>query len=372
WMYQIAVGWLALQETDSPLFVGLTGFAGGIPLLIFAIPSGVVIDRVDRRTVLMAAQAGIMVIATVFAIMIATGAIRPWSILALAFVYGTIMSFVFPTRNAIVPNLVSREDLVNAVALNAAGQNSTRVVGPSLAGVLIAIVGVSGTFAVAAAMQILALLWTAQLPKMVSDITVRSASLWRNVMEGVEAVARDEFLKGMILLAGLVTILVMPYINLMPVFARDEMGLGATGLGVLMACSGSGSVLGALAVARWRALGYVRGIQVWSAIAFAALVIVFAFTSIIVAAGLLLFIAGLVSASYLAINQTVLQLRVDDAVRGRVLSIYLLTWGMLPLGQLPIGALADKVGAPIATAAACALAILLFIGMAIRYPSLRD
>jgi len=372
WMYQIAVGWLALQETDSPLFVGLTGFAGGIPLLIFAIPSGVVIDRVDRRTVLMIAQASIMVVASAFAIMIATDAIRPWSILALAFVYGTIMSFVFPTRNAIVPNLVAREDLVNAVALNAAGQNSTRVVGPSLAGVLIAIVGVSGTFAVAAAMQILALLWTAQLPKMASDIAVRSSSLWRNVTEGIEAVARDEFLKGMILLAGLVTILVMPYINLMPVFARDEMHLGATGLGALMACSGTGSVLGALAVARWRALGYVRGIQVWSAIAFAAFVIVFAFTSITVAAGLLLFVAGLVSASYLAINQTVLQLRIDDAVRGRVLSIYLLTWGMLPLGQLPIGALADRIGAPAATAAACALAILLFIGMAIRYPSLRD
>ena len=372
WMYQIAVGWLALQETDSPLFVGLTGFAGGIPLLIFAIPSGVVIDRVDRRTVLMIAQASIMVVASAFAIMIATDAIRPWSILALAFVYGTIMSFVFPTRNAIVPNLVAREDLVNAVALNAAGQNSTRVVGPSLAGVLIAIVGVSGTFAVAAAMQILALLWTAQLPKMASDIAVRSSSLWRNVTEGIEAVARDEFLKGMILLAGLVTILVMPYINLMPVFARDEMHLGATGLGALMACSGTGSVLGALAVARWRALGYVRGIQVWSAIAFAAFVIVFAFTSITVAAGLLLFVAGLVSASYLAINQTVLQLRIDDAVRGRVLSIYLLTWGMLPLGQLPIGALADRIGAPAATAAACALAILLFIAMAIRYPSLRD
>jgi len=372
WMYQIAVGWLALQETDSPLFVGLTGFAGGIPLLIFAIPSGVVIDRVDRRTVLMIAQASIMVVASTFAIMIATDAIRPWSILALAFVYGTIMSFVFPTRNAIVPNLVAREDLVNAVALNAAGQNSTRVVGPSLAGVLIAIVGVSGTFAVAAAMQILALLWTAQLPKMASDIAVRSSSLWRNVTEGIEAVARDEFLKGMILLAGLVTILVMPYINLMPVFARDEMHLGATGLGALMACSGTGSVLGALAVARWRALGYVRGIQVWSAIAFAAFVIVFAFTSITVAAGLLLFVAGLVSASYLAINQTVLQLRIDDAVRGRVLSIYLLTWGMLPLGQLPIGALADRIGAPAATAAACALAILLFIAMAIRYPSLRD
>jgi len=371
WMYQIAVGWLALQRTDSPLFVGLTGFAGGIPLLLFALPSGVIIDRVDRRAVLMAAQAGIMVVAAAFALLIATDTIRPWSILALAFLYGTVMSFIFPTRNAIVPNLVERRDLVNAVALNAAGQNSTRVVGPSLAGVLIAVIGVSGTFAVAAAMQILALFWTARLPKMASRMSVRTTSLWRNVAEGVEAVTRDAFLKGLILLATLVTVLIMPYINLMPVFARDEMDLGATGLGILMACSGLGSVVGALAVARWRQLGYVPGIQIWSALGFAGLVLAFALTPAFVPAGVLLFVAGIVSAAYMAINQTVLQLRVDDAVRGRVLSIYLLTWGMLPLGQLPLGALADRVGAPAATASACAVAALLIGIVAMRYPSLR-
>lgn len=371
WMYQIAVGWLALQRTDSPLFVGLTGFAGGIPLLLFALPSGVIIDRVDRRAVLMAAQAGIMVVATAFAIMIATDTIRPWSILALAFLYGTVMSFIFPTRNAIIPNLVERHDLANAVALNAAGQNSTRVVGPSLAGVLIAVLGVSGTFAIAAAMQILALFWTAQLPKMASDIAIRTTSLWRNVTEGIQAVTRDEFLKGLILLATLVTVLVMPYINLMPVFARDEMGLGATGLGILMACSGLGSVGGALAIARWRRLAYLPGIQIWSALGFAVLVIAFAVTPSFLLAGFLLFVAGVVSATYMAINQTVLQLRVDDAVRGRVLSIYLLTWGMLPLGQLPLGAIADRVGAPAATAGACVLAAVLIGLVALRYPSLR-
>lgn len=371
WMYQIAVGWLALQRTDSPLFVGLTGFAGGIPLLLFALPSGVIIDRVDRRMVLMAAQAGVMVVATAFAIMIATDAIRPWSILALAFLYGTVMSFIFPTRNAIVPNLVERRDLVNAVALNAAGQNSTRVVGPSLAGVLIAAIGVSSTFAVAAVMQIAALLWTARLPRMAADVAARTTSLRRNLAEGVEAVTRDGFLKGLILLATLVTVLIMPYINLMPVFARDEMGLGATGLGVLMACSGLGSVGGALAVARWRRLGYLPGIQIWSALAFAGLVLAFALTPTFIPAGLLLFAAGAVSAAYMAINQTVLQLRVDDAVRGRVLSIYLLTWGMLPLGQLPLGAIADRVGAPAATAGASVVAAILIGLVALRYPSLR-
>ncbi|HRA30400.1 MAG TPA: MFS transporter [Thermomicrobiales bacterium] len=372
WMYQIAIGWLALDLTNSPLFVGLTGFAGGIPLLLFALPSGVIIDRVDRRSVLMAAQVGIMIVATAFAVMIATGIANRWSILVLAFLYGTVMSFVFPTRNAIVPNLVDRRDLVNAVALNAAGQNSTRVVGPSLAGVLIGIIGVSGTFGVAAAMQILALVWTAKLPKMASDVAARTTSLRRNLAEGIRAVTQDDFLKGLILLATIVTVLIMPYINLMPVFARDEMGLGATGLGILMACTGLGSVVGALAVARWRRLGFLPGIQIWSAAAFAGLVLVFSLTSSLLPAAALLFVAGVVSAVYMAINQTVLQLRVDDAVRGRVLSIYLLTWGMLPLGQLPLGAIADRVGAPIATAGACVAAVVLIGFVTLRYPSLRN
>ncbi len=371
WMYQIAIGWLALELTDSPFFVGLTGFAGGIPLLILALPAGVVIDRFDRRTVLMSAQVGVMTVAAAFSILVGTGLIRTWSMLVLAFAYGTVMSFIFPTRNAIVPALVGREDLANAVALNAAGQNSTRVVGPSLAGVLIAAVGVSGTFAVAAALQILALMWTARLPAGASERTARGGSLRSNLMVGIRVVGSDPFLIGLILLATVATVLVMPYINLMPVFARDELGLGATGLGILMACTGLGSVAGALLVARWRALATIPGIQITTSVGFALLVLAFALTPVTALAAALLFIAGIVSAAYMAVNQTVLQLRVDDDVRGRVLSIYLLTWGMLPLGQLPIGALADAIGAPLATAVAALLAIACIGLLALRYPSLR-
>src|SRR5262249_11735085 len=153
----------------SPFFVGLSGFAGGIPLLILSLPVGVVVDRFDRRKVLLLAQIGVMLAALLFALLVGTDLIKPWSILVLAFAYGTVMTFIFPTRTTMVPSLVQRADLANAVALNAAGQNATRVVGPSLAGILIATVGVSGTFAVAAAMQILALYTTTRLPSNVSD-----------------------------------------------------------------------------------------------------------------------------------------------------------------------------------------------------------
>jgi MFS family permease len=372
WMYQIAVGWLALQLTDSPFFVGLTGFAGGIPTLFFALPSGVIIDRFDKRSILLAAQVGIMLTATAFALLVGAGVIAPWSVLVLAFVYGTVMSFIFPTRNALVPSLVERHDLANAVALNAAGQNMTRVVGPSLAGVLLALIGTAGTFAVAAALQILALVWTLQMPPGRPEAAARGGTLWSSLTLGLRIVARDSFLTPLILLASVTTILVMPYINLMPVFARDELQLGATGLGILMAANGLGSVTGALGVARYRALASRRGVQIVSAVGFGALVLLFALTPYVVPAVLLLFVAGISSAAFMAINQTVLQLKVADEVRGRVLSIYLLTWGLLPLGQLPLGWLADRLGAPAATALACALAVALVALLALRFPAMRD
>jgi predicted MFS family arabinose efflux permease len=237
---------------------------------------------------------------------------------------------------------------------------------------LIALIGISGTFAVAAAMQILALYWTSQLPPSASAKSARGGTLWTSLTVGLRIVAKDPFLVGLILLATATTVLIMPYINLMPVFARDELGLGSSGLGVLMAASGLGSVGGALSVARYRKLATWPGIQITTAAGFGVLVMIFAITPSVWLATALLFIAGLMSAAYMAINQTVLQLKVEDEVRGRVLSIYLLTWGMLPLGQLPIGALADRFGAPSATALACAVALGCVALIAIRFPSLRE
>jgi predicted MFS family arabinose efflux permease len=184
-------------------------------------------------------------------------------------------------------------------------------------------------------------------------------------------VARDPFLLALILMALATNFLVMPYLNLMPVFARDELGVGSSGLGLLLASTGLGTVAGALSVARSARLGSSARAQVLAAAAFAGLVLLFAVTPLIPVAALLLFAAGWMSASFLAINQTAMQLRVDDAVRGRVLSIYLLTWGMLPVGQLAVGALASQIGAPLAVVIACSLALGCIAVIARRYPSLR-
>jgi MFS family permease len=357
WMYQVCVGWLALQLMDSPLFVGLTGFAGGIPLLVVSLPAGVMIDRYNRRTVLLMAQFAVMALAGVFAVLVGTGAIAPWSTLVLVAAYGTAMSFIFPTRTTIVTMLVERKDLANAVALNAAAQNACRVTGPALAGVLIAVIGVAGTFAVAALLQILALAATLRLPPSTPVGSTRGGSVWASLTLGLRIVARDAFLSSMILLAVATNVLVMPYITMMPVFARDVLDIGSTGLGLLLASTGLGTVAGALAVAASRRLGSWSQAQVVTAATFAALVLVFALTRNLPLAVVLLFAAGGMSAAFMAISQTALQLRVDDDVRGRVLSIYLATWGMLPFGQLAVGVIAERVGAPLATVGACIVAL---------------
>jgi predicted MFS family arabinose efflux permease len=174
----------------------------------------------------------------------------------------------------------------------------------------------------------------------------------------MRVVAKDAVLVRVMLLALATNVLVMPYLNLMPVFARDVMGLDATGLGLLLASTGLGTVAGALLVAHSRRLGAWPSTMVVTATLFATLVLIFSLTTRFYPAMALLFAAGLVSATFLALAQTTLQLRVDDAVRGRVLSIYLLTWGMLPLGQLTVGAAADRLGPPLAMASFCAASLV--------------
>lgn len=372
WMYQVAVGWLALELTDSPFFVGLSGFAGGIPLLILALPAGVLIDRFDGRSVLLVAQGGVMVVATLFALAIAVDLIEPWLLLVLAAAYGSAMSFVFPSRTTIVPFLVDRKDLSNAIALNSATQNSTRVIGPSLAGVLIATVGIGGTFAVAAALQIFALYTTYRLPSAIDREASRRPLGFSSLTVGLKIVAQSPFLLGLILLALAPTVLVIPYINLMPVFARDEMGMGSGGLGLLLAATGVGTVCGALLVARSLPIQESPHSQIVTAVLFTLFVMAFAVTTWFPLAMVLLFLAGMMSAAYLALNQTALQLNVDDSVRGRVLSVYMLTWGMLPIGQLFVGAIADFTGTPLAVVISCALALVCVFYIRLRYSARPD
>ena len=373
WMYLVAVGWLALEETDSPFFVGLAGFAGGIPVLIFSLPAGVLIDRFDGRSVLLAAQAGVMIFALCFAGAIALDLIQPWMILLLAFLYGSAMSFVFPSRTTIVPSLVARSDLTNAVALNAATQNATRVIGPSVSGVLIATVGISGTFLFAALLQVFALYASFRLPSYRRETSARQRMNLSSLTYGFRIVAQDPFMSALLLLALAPTVLVMPYLNLMPVFARDVLDVGSGGLGLLLGATGIGTVCGALVVARSAVVQTSARTQIATAMLFTVFVILFALLQSFYLGLALLFLSGFMSAAWLALNQTALQMSVSDEVRGRVLSVYLMTWGMLPFGQLFVGTLADFVGPSTAVVVSCLFSVACVLLIRQRFgKALRD
>ncbi len=371
WMWMMASGWLALDLTDSAFFVGLTGFLGGLPMLLFALPAGVVIDRYDRRRVLVLAQAAVATIMVGVVALLFLDRMMPWHLLVASFGTGTAMSFVFPSRNALVANLVPAKDLANAVALNSAGQNAPRVVGPALAGPLIAALGLPFTFLVCLLVQIVAILVTTGLPSALPMVSSARRTMLGSIGDGLLVIRSNRFLTGVFILAVVPTMFLMPYTNLMPVFARDVWGIGSAGLGFMLAANGLGGVLGSLMVAGSRWLNSRPGVLVWTAIGFGLLILAFSVTPSAEPAIVLIFLAGLVSAVYMAVNNTQIQLSVDDSVRGRVLSVYLFTWGLLPLGVLPAGIIAGAYGAPTAIFTMTSIGLALILITAMRFPSLR-
>ncbi|MGH9173606.1 MAG: MFS transporter, partial [Vicinamibacterales bacterium] len=375
WMQQVATGWLVLELTDSPTWLGMVGFARGIPMLIMSLPAGVLADRVDRRKLLVTAQVTAAGLATLLAVLVATGLVEAWHVLALAFLSGSTMSFIFPTRQALVPGLVPRERLANAVALNSAGQNSTRVFGPSLAGILIGLVGTAICFAIQAVGLIGAAIMSVRLrvPPRDEGAGRARASARENLVEGLRYIARTPRLKGLIGLAAIPTVLALPYMQMLPVIARDELGTGSAGLGLLMTASGVGALTGSLVVAAIGSQLRERGsLQIVTAGLFGVMVAIFAFSPWFPLSLLLVAVTSGVSSVYMSLNNTVLQMSVADEFRGRVLSVYLMTWGLMPFGTLPMGLLADAYGAPVAVATGGLASTLLVLMMAARLPALRQ
>ena len=348
WMQQVALGWLALSLTDSPAFVGTVGFAAGLPFLVIAIPVGVVIDRFDRRHVLLVCQALAALVALVASALVITGIVEPWHLLVIAFVTGSLQATMLPTQQSLVPSLVEREDLTNAIGTNSAGQNLTRVVGPSITGVVIGLAGVGAAFVLQAITLVIAfaLVWTVTIPARVP----RSAASPKGVFEGVRLIRRRADLRALFLLAAIPTFFVFPYIQFLTVYARDILEIGPGGLGILLACSGSGAVVGSLVVAARRKMtapGAGRPLAVMT-VAYGLVVAGFAVSPTVLLSFPLLFLAGMLGAGYMSANNAIIQLRVDDDVRGRVMAAYLLTMGLMPLGALPMGYVADGAGTPTA------------------------
>ncbi len=375
WMEQVTRGWLVYEMTDSPLALGAVQAARAVPLLVFGLLGGVMADRFDRKRQMVLSQNANFLLSLILAVLVHTGHVQVWQVFATAILAGAVNAFQQPARQSLIPELVGRGELMNAIALNSGALNTTRTIGPAVAGALIATVGVAGAYYVQAALFLLATVWTIQirLPEARERERQRyEGSLLQGVGEGLSYVRTNKVVLTLLALALVPIVLAQPYSSMIPVFARDVFQVGAVGQGVLLAVPGAGAVLGALLIAGVSGTKRKTAYLIGGVLVMGVALVAFAFSPGMAAALAALLLVGGASTSYRAVNQTLLQTNTEDAYRGRVMSIYLLDRGLAPLGSMLVGTLAHFLGARDAVAIMGVLTAIFAVVVALRMPGLRD
>jgi MFS family permease len=373
WMQQVAMSWLVYRMTDSAFLLGLIGFTGQIPTVIFGSFAGVYADRLNRRNLLIATQAFAMMQALLLAFLTLTGLVAVWHLIVLSIILGIVNAFDVPARQSFVIDLVeNRRDLGNAIALNSFMFNSARLVGPSIAGLLIAYVGEGICFLVNGISFFAIIL---ALLAMKTNQRVReqsSGAILHELREGFRYVFGFAPIKYIIALVGMVSLLSMPYIVLMPVFARDILHGGSHTLGFLMGATGIGALIGALYLAsRKSVIGLGRIITISTCI-FGCGLIAFSFSRYLPLSLLMMLMTGFGMIVSAASCNTIVQTIVDEDKRGRVMSFYAIAFiGMAPFGSLIGGSIADNIGAPLTLAGCGVLSIVCAVFFYYRLPQIR-
>lgn len=373
WMQSLALGWLVLALTDSPFAVGLNAGLRATGVLLFTLYAGVVADRVDKRRLLVLTQSLQMVEALALAVLVWTGVVAVWQVMVLAAFVGIVNAFDIPTRQSFIVDLVGREDLMNAIALNSSAFNAARVVGPAVAGALIGLVGVGMCFFLngVSYLAVIAGLLAMRLPAF--RPRPAGGSSWAGFREVVGFLRRDRPVGTLVVLTAVLSVFGFPFLVMMPVVARDVLHVGAAGFGALTAAVGVGALAGALAIAmnstRIRSTGRL---MLLGGSAFGLLLVLFALSRSFTQSLVLLGLTGCAMIVSNALTNTMIQTIVPDALRGRVMGFYSFVFvGMSPVGAFQAGAVAERFGAPWAVGAggaACAVAVAV---VAWRVPSLR-
>jgi MFS transporter, DHA1 family, staphyloferrin A biosynthesis exporter len=345
WIQQISIGWLTYELTGSPFLLGAVNGFRSVPLLLLGPFGGVAADRLNPKRLMLSTQAFLMVLTATFATVVLTGHAEIWNIILFTLLTGVAWAFNMPVRQSIIPKLVPRRELTNAIALNSAGLNLTRILGPSLAGVLIATVSVAGNFYLqsAAYLGVAAMVLMVNIPPMVRASS--KVSVWKNLAEGAEYIWRHPTLRSQMALALIPTVVAMPYISLLPVFAKDILGVGPEGFGIMSSAPGVGALLSTLAIASMEIKR--KGLVLFAGLAgLAVSIMLFSQSRNFIVSLVFLTTAGCCQMAYMALNQTLIQMTASDEFKGRVMGIFMLNQGLMPLGSLLAGAMASLWGAP--------------------------
>lgn len=373
WMQQVAMSWLVYRLTDSAFLLGVIGFSSQFPSLVMAPFAGALADRWSRYRMVVTTQTLAMIQAVVLAALVMGDAIAVWHLIVLAVVAGVINGVDIPARQALLVKLVDgQEDLPNAIALNSSMFNAARLVGPALGGVLIGVWGEGPVF-VLNAMSFVGVLGALAMMRLPGGRGERAGPVLRHIKDGFNYAFGFPPIRDLLLVLAGISLLGIPYVILFPVFARDILGGDASTLGLLTACSGAGALVGALHLASRDTVRGLGRVIARAAGFFGLTVIGFALSTNLVVSCVMLAIGGYGLMLTTASINTVLQTLVGEDMRGRVMSLYTMAFmGMMPLGSLVGGAVASRLGAPLAVAlggGGCLLLALWFRG---RIPPLRE
>jgi MFS family permease len=372
WMQQVAEAWLVYRLTGSAALLGVAGFASQIPVFLLATIGGTVADRANRHRILVITQTTSMVLPLILATLVFTGHVHVWHVFALAATLGVVNAFDVPARQAFVVEMVGKEDLVNAIALNSSIVNGARTIGPAVAGVLLAAVGEGWCFLINGLSYVAVITGLLLMKLPARDKQIHPPPALADTVEGFSFVRRSPPVRDLLLLVGLVSFAGMSYSVLMPIFADSILHGGPKGLGLLMASAGFGSLCGALSIASRSSTRGLGRVVALSALTFGVGLMVFALSRAFWLSAALLFVVGMSMITQAASTNTLIQSMVPDALRGRVMAVYAMMFmGMSPIGALLQGALAERIGAPYTLVIGGFICVVGAIVFNIRLPALR-
>ena len=371
-MQMITNGWLVLRlADDSPLALALVMMSFAAPMTFMSLIGGALADRIPRKRILMLSQGGNAVLTILLATLDVTGVVAFWHVMVIGVANGSMMAFNMPSRTAIISDIVPEHRLMNAISLNNSGMNLTRVVGPAAAGVMIVFINTAGVFYLVGAMYVLAFILVAGMRAGSSVSTRARKDVFDDIREGVGYAIRDQTLRGLIIMTFIPVLFGFSYFVLLPAWAREALDVGSEDLGILMMLMGVGALIGSLALAsmtnfKKRGLLLLAASVGWGV----SLAIFSQATSYALAVPLLMFM-GLLSSLVMSLSMTLTQLKSTPEMRGRIMSINMMTFGLMPLSALPFGALAEQIGTPDALGLSGLLLAAFTVLFALAYPSFR-
>lgn len=347
----IARSWLAYEVSGSAAVLGLVALAQALPMGVLSLVGGALADRMDKRLILVIVQGGLALLALITAVLVHLDIVVVWHLVVVGLLQGATFAFSVPARQALIPSLVEEDEVRNAIAMNSTGLNVTRVIGPAIAGILMAI-HPALAFDAIAALYLAAALLLFRLPKERQAPVADRKSPVQEVLDGFRYVQKSPALRALMILAFIPILLGMPFQQFMPVFQKDVLHVSEFSLGIMFTAVGIGSLAGSLAVARLASSPRLPALQTGSGFLFGASLVAFALSPVFALSLVCLVVVGVASQGYMTMNSVLIMSHTEHHYFGRVMSIYMITFSLMPLAVLPMGFLIDAVGVSITQAGA--------------------